>query len=249
LQDTLRSFNRFELKYLLTHELAEKIQSDIQAYLELDSYGVDGAYAISSLYYDSPDYHFYWEKMEGIKFRRKLRIRTYETEELLTDESMVFVEVKQRLNRVTQKRRAVLSYADALMLCNERKLPKKIDPRDRLVVEEVEAMLHQYDLKPSSITSYFRKAYVGKEYDQGLRVTFDTNLKYRVDDLDLASKQIGKTMLDPNRVVMEIKVNDNMPYWLSELIGKHNVPLIRVSKYSQSLQVAGRVPQSNFLIF
>lgn len=34
-------------------------------------------YPVWSVYYDSSDLRFYWEKIEGLKFRRKLRIRRY----------------------------------------------------------------------------------------------------------------------------------------------------------------------------
>ncbi|MBQ2599838.1 VTC domain-containing protein [bacterium] len=33
------------------------------------------------MYYDTQDYRFYWEKVDGLKYRRKLRIRQYETKE------------------------------------------------------------------------------------------------------------------------------------------------------------------------
>jgi hypothetical protein len=56
--------------------------------------------------------------LDGIRFRRKLRLRRYETGEILTEETPVFLEIKQRVDRVTQKRRAVLPYREALRLCN-----------------------------------------------------------------------------------------------------------------------------------
>jgi hypothetical protein len=215
---TIRKFNRFELKYLLPIEAADLFRQELGAYLKPDGYGDDeGSYAVSSLYYDSPAYRFYWEKMEGLKFRRKLRIRHYETQAELTPDTAVFVEIKQRLDRVTQKRRVLLPYGDALRLCNERVMPEH-RPQDRMVIEEIHSMVWQYNLRPISLVSYLRQAYVGADYDVGLRVTFDTNLRYRSRDLQLHSKQIGRFMASPGIVVMEIKVNERIPYWLTELI-------------------------------
>jgi SPX domain protein involved in polyphosphate accumulation len=245
---TIRKFNRFELKYLLSLEAAEAFRRELGAYLQVDGHGNgDGDYAVSSLYYDSADYRFYWEKVEGIKFRRKLRIRRYETQARLTPDTHVFVEIKQRLDRVTQKRRAMLPYWDTLQLCNERSIPEH-RPQDRAVVEEIYTMLHQYNLRPASLVSYMRQAFVGSDYDIGLRVTFDTNLRYRVDDLQLHSKQIGRFLLPPDRVVMEIKANERVPYWLTELVAAHNFRLIRISKYCHSLEIADRVPRLSYLI-
>lgn len=244
----IRKFNRFELKYLLSLEAAESFQESLRAYLQPDRYANSrGNYAVSSVYYDSSDYHFYWEKMEGIKFRRKLRIRHYETQAQLTATSPVFVEIKQRLDRVTQKRRVILPYQDALSFCNERTIPEH-RAEERAVVEEIEAMLWQYNLRPTSVVSYIRQAFVGTDLDVGLRVTFDTNLRYRAHDLQLHSKQIGRFIFPPHLVVMEIKVNERVPYWLTELVAQHNFRLIRVSKYCQSLDVADKVPKSHFLI-
>jgi hypothetical protein len=240
----VRKFNRFELKYLLSLDAARGFEHELAAYLQPDDHlNGGGHYAVSSLYYDSPDYRFYWEKMEGLKFRRKLRIRHYETRAALTPDTPVFVEGKQRLDRVTQKRRVVLPYRDALLLCNERTVPEH-RPQDNAVIEEVLAMLWQYNLRPTSVVRYLRRAYVGTDYDVGLRVTFDTNLTYRARDLHLDSKQIGAGMLPLDRVVMEVKVNERIPYWLTELVAEFNLRLIRVSKYCQSLEAAQRVPRS-----
>lgn len=72
--------------------------------------------------------------MDGLKFRRKLRIRRYELGDALTDETPVFVEIKQRIDRVTQKRRVSLPYAEALRLCNDRQIPEH-QPGDETILE------------------------------------------------------------------------------------------------------------------
>lgn len=244
LSNTIRKFNRFELKYYLPLDKAQKFRDDISNYLEADSYGDDsGNYAVTSLYYDSPQHDFYWEKMEGIKFRRKLRIRYYESQEQLDDDSEVFIEIKQRLDKVTQKRRLVLALKDALNLAGFQDQIADLSIEDKAVAEEIRTMGWQYSLKPATIVSYFRQAFVGTDYDLGLRVTFDTNLRYRANDLDLKSKSLGKYLFPADMVVMEVKANERVPYWLTELVAEHNIRLIRVSKYCQSLEVANRVPQ------
>jgi SPX domain protein involved in polyphosphate accumulation len=248
ISSTIRKFNRFELKYLLSLEAAEAFSRELGNYLQFDRYGNgSGDYAVSSLYYDSSDYRFYWEKVEGIKFRRKLRIRHYETQAELTPDTKVFVEVKQRLDRVTQKRRVLLPYRDALRLCDGRSIPEH-RPEDRAVVEEIYTMLHQYNLRPTSVVSYLRQAFIGSDYDVGLRVTFDTNLRYRTNDLQLHSKRIGSFLLPAERIILEVKANERVPYWLTELVAAYNFRLIRISKYCHSLEVADRVPRLSYRI-
>lgn len=242
LSHTIRRFNRFELKYLLTLPQAEQVKTALRAYLTPDEHGgSSGSYPLTSLYYDSPDYRCYWEKVDGIKFRRKLRIRVYDTEAALTDATPVYVEIKQRLNRVTQKRRAVLPYGAALQLCNERQIPDYA-PDDKAVIDEVYAYLWQYNLRPASLVRYQRQALVGTDYDIGLRVTFDTQLTYQVHPLRLDEPPVYCPLLPPEYAVMEIKVNERVPYWLTELAGAYNLNMVRMSKYCRSIDVAGIFP-------
>jgi len=236
---TIRRFNRFELKYLITLREAERFKTALRAYLTDDEHGSgNGSYALTSLYYDSPDFRCYWEKVDGIKFRRKLRIRRYETEAPLTADTPVFIEIKQRLDRVTQKRRVILPYRDALLLCNERQIPEKFNPVDKPVIEEIYAFLWQYNLSPASIVRYERQALIGSEYDIGLRVTLDTSLTFQTQQLHLHEAPISLPMFPVSWVVMEIKVNERIPYWLTELVAAHNLTMIRVSKYCRGIELA-----------
>jgi hypothetical protein len=244
LSHAVRKFNRFELKYLLTLHEAERVKTALRAYLVPDEHGNGcGHYTVASLYYDSPDFRCYLEKVDGVRFRRKLRIRRYETGETLTDETPVFLEIKQRIDRVTQKRRACLPYRKALQLCNDRQIPEH-ETCDDAVIDEIFVFLWQYNLLPASIVRYKRQAFIGTEYDIGLRVTFDTALSFHTHRLHLHEEPSGVLMLPPNQVVMEIKVNERIPYWLTEMIAAHNLQMVRISKYCCSIDAARNLPGS-----
>lgn len=241
LNHTIRTFNRFELKYLITLAQAERFKSALRPYMVQDEHGENGKYGLTSLYYDSPDLRCYWEKEYGLRFRRKLRIRRYETNTPMTEETPVFLEIKQRVDRVTQKRRVVLSYGDALRLANDRQLPEGSE-EDRATLEEMYTFLWQYNLRPVSIVRYDRQAFMGTEYDMGLRVTFDTNLTFQTHKLHIHEEASALPMLSQNQVVMEIKVNERIPTWLTALIADHNLQMVRVSKYCRSIDVAQKTP-------
>jgi SPX domain protein involved in polyphosphate accumulation len=242
LSHTMRKFNRFELKYILTLQQAERFKSALRAYLVPDEHGNNnGRYTLANLYYDSPDFRCYQEKMDGIKFRRKLRIRRYETDEVFTEETPVCVEIKQRVDRVTQKRRALLPYSEALRLCNDRQIPEH-EPEDKAIIEEIYVFLWQYNLRPASLVRYTRQAFVGTEYDIGLRVTFDTSLSFQSHPLHLHEQSSALPMLPAYLVVMEIKVNERIPTWLTEMIAGHNLQMVRVSKYCRSVEAAQSMP-------
>lgn len=246
LSHIIRSFNRFELKYLIPLKTAEAFRQALRTYLVPDQHGGNtGSYPLTSLYYDSPDFKFYWQKVEGIKFRRKLRIRVYGEVASLTPATPVFVEIKQRLDRVTQKRRILLPYQSALSLCNQRQ-PQPCQPAERAVMDEMLAMMEQYNLQPAAIISYQRQAMIGTDYDIGLRVTFDTDLRYNGQVLQLHEYRPNGFMFPPDWTVMEIKVNERIPYWLTELVAKYNLRLTRVSKYARSIELIQSMPVASW---
>jgi len=243
--DTIRKFNRFELKYILTLEQVRDLKKDFMNFVTPDQYWDWWAYLLSSLYYDSFDYRFYWEKIEGLKFRRKLRVRRYVTDEPLTDESKVFVEIKQRIDRVTQKRRVPMKYKDAKLLIDEWIIPKWYE-NDIDTINEVLNMVETYDLRPSAITTYKREAFFWKDTDIWLRITFDYDVWYKQKDLDLADATPEWLMLPDNFVILEIKANEKIPYWITELVAHHWISLIRISKYCTWLEESNVFPRSVF---
>jgi hypothetical protein len=81
-----------------------------------------------------------------------------------------------------------------------------------------------------------------------LRITFDSNIRYRTQNLDLADKEIWSYMISPDKVIMEVKVNERVPYRVTELIAHYNFRLIRVSKYCQWLEVGVLVPTPVYTI-
>ena len=97
---TVRSFNRFEFKYVVPHDEMRAFIDDLEGYTVSDRHSTgDSGYTVYSLYWDSPGLDFFWEKIDGQKYRRKLRLRRY------TDGEYTFVEIKQRTDRTVQKRR------------------------------------------------------------------------------------------------------------------------------------------------
>jgi hypothetical protein len=51
-------------------------------------------------------------------------------------------------------------------------------------------------------------------------------------------------MLRANLVVMEIKVNERVPHWLTDMIAAHNLQLARFSKYCRSIEAAQNMPST-----
>ncbi|WP_326725117.1 polyphosphate polymerase domain-containing protein [Streptomyces sp. NBC_00243] len=242
----LHAFNRYELKYLVPVDQAAAIRDELGERMDQDPHSPVGGYGVWSLYYDTPQLRFYWEKIEGLKFRRKLRIRHYGDLAQVTDETPVCVEIKQRVNRVTQKRRITLPYATARRLCDERELIAH-SAKEKAFVEEVLELVVRLNLQPTAITGYQREALVGRAEDTGLRVTFDRRIRGRDRDFHFGTQGVeNRFTIPPHMSVMEIKVNERAPYWITDLTARRNLNLIRVSKYVQSIEAFGLAPRSVF---
>ncbi|SFE05979.1 VTC domain-containing protein [Actinacidiphila alni] len=242
----LHAFNRFELKYLVPVEQAAEIRDELAERMDRDLHSPVGGYGVWSLYYDTPQLRFYWEKIDGLKFRRKLRIRYYGDLDGITDDSPTCVEIKQRVNRVTQKRRITLPYGAARRLCDDREMVDH-SAGESAFIQEVLELSVRLNLRPTVITGYQREALVGRHADTGLRVTFDRRIRGRDRDLHFGiNGPENRFTMPPHLSVMEIKVNERTPHWITDLTARRNLNLIRVSKYVQAVEAFGLAPRSIF---
>lgn len=230
----IRHFNRFELKYLLTAAAAETLKAELCTRVDPDHYSGEAGYSVLSLYYDSPEFDFYWDKIEGLKFRRKLRLRAY-PQANGTLPSQVMVEIKQRINKTVQKRRIRLPLQAALQLCTAQAQLSARDAFEANVISEVQYLVSAKQLRPSCLIRYHRQAWQGREWHPGLRITFDTELKARVQDLQLSAHAADSYFLPPDQCILEVKVDERVPDWLASLLSKHECQLKRVSKYCTGL--------------
>ncbi|GAA1012583.1 VTC domain-containing protein [Acrocarpospora pleiomorpha] len=242
---TLHAFNRYEIKYLIDVDQVESLRQEMERRLDRDQHCPDEGYNIWSVYYDTRRLRFYWEKIEGLKFRRKLRIRHYGDRFAATGDTPVFVEIKQRVNRVTQKRRVRLPYADALGLCDGRRMVGH-EPGQRAFLEEVLDLVSRLDLHATAMTGYTRHAYMGRDADVGLRVTFDQRVRGRDRDFQLGAQAENRLIVPARKAILEVKVNERVPYWFTDLAAARNLQVVRVSKYCQSVEAYGLAPRSIF---
>lgn len=240
----IKHFNRYELKYIVPRQQAQYIAEDLMNYVQPDSNSdEEGIYDVSSLYYDTRDYKAYWDKLEGHRFRRKLRIRVY-THQAILPETNCYVEIKQRNNRALQKKRIYISYEAATTLCSfngeDINSSTNFSETDQAVKQEIRYLVEALRLQPACIVSYNRQAFNGGVYDPGLRITFDTNLRCRIHALSLLNQTKAENhfFLPPDWSIMEIKINQRVPYWLSERLSHHRCILRRISKYCTALETA-----------
>jgi hypothetical protein len=216
------------------HKVAE-LRDRLSRRMAADSNTGGGLERISSLYYDTRDLRFYWEKIEGIKFRRKLRIRVYGEPQSVDDETPAFVEIKQRTNRVTQKRRVNLPYRYALMLCAGLPVPEELGLRPAFA-NEVLTMVTALALQPAAVTTYLRRPYIGVDADIGMRITLDHRVCGRRRDLDLSIAATNQFLIPQQLAIVEIKANERVPTWFTDLAAELELTTARISKYCKAIE-------------
>jgi SPX domain protein involved in polyphosphate accumulation len=226
----IRRFNRFELKYILPVSQCARIIDELKHQIPVDSHGGEYGYPLVSLYYDSPQLDCFWAKVEGIRFRRKVRLRIYPGEDI-TQVKMGSIEIKQRINKTVQKRRLELPLEQAKKLCMGQLAIEGLDKLDTQVANEVTYLSRMLSLQPTAITAYSRRAFEGQEENAGVRVTFDTFVSSRIHALEVNAPAVNRLILPADHCIMEVKADDRVPEWMTSLLARHDCQLSRVSKY------------------
>lgn len=216
-------FKRYEIKYMLNKAQYMKLKELLKIYTIAD---VHGKSTICSLYFDTPDYLLIRRSLEGPLYKEKLRLRSYG---VANSESQVFIELKKKYEGVVYKRRVEMRESEASQFLLERKREK-----DSQILREIDYCLDRYEeLAPACLLTYSRRAYYGKD-NPDFRITFDDNILWRDYDLNLHSGIYGEAILEPDSILMEIKVSDHIPLWLVHFLSENHIYKTSFSKYGSA---------------
>ena len=221
-------FERVERKFLLTPSQYEGLMRVLPEYMQADQYGES---TILSLYLDTADSLLIRRSLEKPVYKEKLRLRSYGRAE---ENSPVYLELKKKLCGVVYKRRAVLPYAQARAAAAGAHICGT-DPETEQTLREISCFLGRYPVSEKAYISYDRTAFTGAE-DPQLRVTFDRNIRFRQQQLSLNSGMWGAPVLEPGRVLLEIKVAAAFPVWLSHVLSELELFPVSFSKYGRCYQ-------------
>jgi SPX domain protein involved in polyphosphate accumulation len=224
------TLNRFEVKYLVSTRALPELMGALGDYVVPDpNAGGETGYGVFSIYWDTPDFQLFWEKVEGLKYRRKFRLRRYLGSE------KVFLEIKQRHDRTLQKRRSTWPVERVVRAFGDGSNLSWDAVGDDPVGSEGLLMAERLRMTPRVGILYRRRALFGA-FDPELRVTFDSRVQYRTAGLDIAHPfDTGKYVLDPRVTIMEIKYNHRAPVWLTKMIRRHELKIVRMSKYCSAV--------------
>ncbi len=219
-------FRRYEKKYLLSGDQYAEFIAQASEKLQADDYG---KYTIYNLYFDTPDYRLIRASLEKPIYKEKLRLRSYT---IPNAGSTVFVELKKKYKGIVYKRRVPMTYKQAYYY-----LMRNIEPfEDNQILSELDWFKSFYKPVPTVNLSYEREAYKGNDDEGFLRITFDKNILWRSDNLDLTKGAFGKSLLEDDERLMEIKTDGAIPLWVCHLLDDVGSFPVSFSKYGSCYQ-------------
>lgn len=235
--------DRFEMKFLIPRELRARLLPHLLPRLKADDNAGEGAfYPVVSLYYDNLERDCYWERVRGAKSRRKLRVRVYGSLDGALPPTC-FVEVKHQCDGRGVKRRGRMSLENALHVAAGRPIDVPLSPVDQRLVGEIHHLVHQRGFQPSCCLRYDRQAFADQDPASDLRITFDTGIAYRFENLTPRpdDQDFNQYLMEDGYSVMEIKVTGSVPYWLTRMLAEAGCILQSHSKYCNALEAGDPV--------
>ena len=226
----ISTFQRREVKFLLTQEQFEALLPVVHEYMNPDKYCVNGKeYGIYNIYYDTPDNFLIRQSIAKPYYKEKLRLRSYYSP--AEPDSSVFLEVKKKIGGIVTKRRVAMTLSEAESYIQTRVKPHYERFIDKQVMKELDVFLNFYDsIQPRQYISYQRAAFFGKD-DPEFRLTFDRQITARRYDLTLAKESYGTQLILPDERLMEIKVPGALPLWMSNALSELGIRKASFSKY------------------
>lgn len=210
------TFKRVEKKYLLNQEEYTKFMDSLKDYLTKDEYFKSYIY---NVYYDTENFDLIRKSLGKPIYKEKVRLRKYKGSDV------VFLEIKKKYKGIVYKRRISCSksefdnYIDNNVLFNNSQKMKEID-----------YLFKHYNLLPKVFLAYDRLSYKCLE-DTSVRITFDTNIRSRFDNLSLEDADSNEYYFKDKMYLMEIKACDKYPLRICKLLDEMKLYPVSFSKY------------------
>lgn len=210
---------RNEIKFIISKTMAEVLKQRLSLIMSVDnnSYNSDNSYLIRSLYFDNENSDAYYEKMDGVEYRKKYRIRIYNF-----DDKFIRLECKYKHNNMTSKDQILIDKELCIKI-----IDGKIDEIDLTKDNLLRQFALDYRLnrlEPSIIVDYNRVAFTYHVSD--VRITFDSQIKSGMYNYNLFDKNATTyRVIDDNQMVLEVKFNEILPESIALIL--QTVPTFR----------------------
>ncbi len=230
-------FNRYERKFVLTRQQHDQLLKLLGSQVVVDKYGKS---VICSLYYDTQDGLLINRSIDKPVYKEKLRIRCYGVP---APDSKAFLEIKRKFKGFGNKRRVAMKLSKCLDY-----LDRGIYPQDKdcQILREIDYLIHQVDLRPAAFVACDRTAYEAPQMP-GFRMTMDSGLRGRIDHPNMDMGDAGWMFFGgvDDLYLMEVKVPEGVPMWLTQAMKQLNILPSSYSKYGKMFELSrshGRLP-------
>lgn len=216
---------RYENKYIISEYTATLLKIQLKSLMQLDSHSIsdDVSYEIRSLYYDDLDNNAYFDKVNGVEFRSKYRLRMYNC-----DPKTIKLECKYKDDNMTRKTACKMSKNNSKHLIN--KDYEKIKYNNTLYKKFLRDVKYK-NLHPYVIVDYSRLALTYPVND--VRITFDSNLKSSNKIDSFFDENINRTdCFNKDEIVLEVKYNMYLPETLQMILNQYDLRSCAISKFA-----------------
>lgn len=209
--------HRYEKKFLIPLNLYKSVKFFFDKSLSKDKHHIgELPYNVETIYFDTPNFSIIKKNFEKNSYKEKIRLRTY-------NNTISFLELKKKFNKQSYKFRLPID-----KLCYDKLINNDYSFLSESFHEKNFSQKLSNSLKPSAIVKYNRYAY--EKTNIGLRVTIDSNLKYKFLNGD-------ENHLFKGYSILEIKCHGAFPLWLVRFLSENNFYSQSLSKYARSYEI------------
>lgn len=182
---------------------------------------------VNSVYFDTNQFKFFWQNIDGEKLRKKYRFRWYGNYQTLDNQQFNF-EIKSRNG----------------LLVNKESIPIKLEnPTIEHIKTNYDFFLKLFLSKENDLISTYEKndkypwvhVYYNREYfisqDKNIRITIDNDITYK--NLQYLNK--GTSTFKEENIVVECKYQSGIDNRISTLVSRLGISLGKNSKYQNAI--------------
>ena len=217
---------RQEFKFFIKSEDVFFIKKELRYLLIIDKNCKNyNPYTITSIYFDNAKDEDLFEKLNGVRYREKYRLRFYDK-----DEELIKFEIKRKHENTIEKN---------VIKINQKGFINMLDGDFSCLKQykEFEYLFYKmkYKLyKPKTVVRYDRLAF--QLPFNNIRVTLDLNLRSSTFFNSYREKDItaGKKIMPIGYEILEIKFSNSFPDYLYKILSKYSLKRSSISKYSSA---------------
>ncbi len=218
--------SRYELKYPISFIDYARLSHLMRNMLLEDKNNKEHGYPVRSVYFDSIENTDFYEKMDGLENRKKIRLRTYEY-----DSNIVKLELKRKFGNAQRKQSLIVTVEDAkeLLRCNYEVLKNY----ESDVADTLYNLMTINLVKPVVMIEYNRKAFIHPM--NNIRITLDSDIRSSETDFRMFEKNVALIPINYDYfALLEVKYNGFIFKWISDILRGFELNQESYSKYSSS---------------